>query len=478
MNPDDTIVAISSPPGKALRGIVRLSGPEAFQIAGQVFRSDSGDMRERRENARVPGRITLCNNELPASAFIFRNPHSYTRQDIVELHLLGSPVVLGMLVEACLQSGARRAEAGEFTARAYLAGAMDLSSVHGIAGLIAARSDQQLRAAERLLHGSLSQTAARAREELADLLSLVEGALDFADEPIEFITPQVLGARLAAVRAALNSTMSAALRTERWDRLPHIVLTGRPNAGKSSLFNRLTGMDRSICAPLAGTTRDTLAAPLMAGGMECLLIDAPGLMDNPAGLDAQAVEQARLAIKEADLILEIVDASCGASAAEIDPGDAALIRVGNKIDLLIDSREYPGLSSGAGQLTTDGTGFLARTLNPGRPRAPLNIFVSALTGEGCEQLKGLIAMTLYGRETDSHDSAIALMAEHRDALCASIEALDRGIELASQSRESLRNADLVALELHAAADALAILVGQDQTDEMLGRIFSRFCVGK
>jgi tRNA modification GTPase len=468
MNLEDTIVAISSPRGSAARGIVRLSGSESVRIAAGLFSPSEGeDLRAVVENRYIEGRVSVGPGWLPAAVYLFRSPRSYTRQDVVELHLLGSPGVLSLLVEACLAAGARRAEPGEFTARAFLAGAFDLSQVHGIAGMIAARSDHQLRAAERLLHGALAKTAEQAREELADLLSLVEGAMDFADEPIEFISIGELRRRLATVHESLQSTAAAGLRAERWGQLAHVVLAGRPNVGKSSLLNRLTGIDRAICAPMAGTTRDLLSAPLELESGECLLIDAAGLTEegDAAGLHGQAQAAARDAVKHADLVLHVVDATMSLAGEGHDwpalaESSAPRLIVANKCDLV--SHE---------QLATIERGL--------RPRAGVPVcLVSATTGMGCEALRSEIERVLSGRPVDVHDASIALMAEHRDALERAMDALERAIGLAAEGCQTLQNAELVAVELHVAADALGVLVGREDTEDLLGRIFSRFCIGK
>ncbi|MFQ5411438.1 MAG: GTPase [Phycisphaerae bacterium] len=552
MNIEDTIVAVSSPPGAAERGIVRLSGPRAVPITESLFEpNDESRLSYAQAPSHITGRLHLDRHRLPAAVCLFLAPRSYTRQDVVEIHLLGSPVLLGMVVEACLAAGARRAEPGEYTARAFLAGTLDLSQVHGIAGMIAARSDLQLQAAERLLHGVLSRTAHRAREELADLLSLVEGALDFADEPIEFIAPRELRRRLAGVREALASTSAAGLRAERWGQLPRVLLLGLPNVGKSSLMNRLSGLDRAICAPIAGTTRDVLSAPLVLGETECLLVDVAGLAINddtldsgrndPNTPDAQAQLAALRARTEADLVLYVMDLTTNDSVAtgcDPDPSGVPFIVVANKCDLLSDDQAAGRVNSLAEGLTPHGRvtwpsgrwhaqakrGHADRPEGAAtcQPRAERNgasrlsaalgqhdqnapsperavqpsdhatgshgqavCLTSALTGEGCDLLKDLIEAALRDRPVHADEPAIALMAEHRSALQDAIDALDRAIGLveipgnsAPEAGDALRDVDLVAAELHITANALAVLVGQDQTEDLLGRIFARFCVGK
>ncbi|MFH1418575.1 MAG: GTPase [Planctomycetota bacterium] len=466
MNLDDTIVAVSSPRGNAPRGIVRLSGGRAVEIAGQVFVCAIGEaLAGVCDNRCVDGKVSVAAWRLPASCYVFWSPASYTREDIVELHMLGASGVLAEVMEACLAAGARSAEPGEFTARAFLSGAMDLSQAHGVAGMIAARSDHQLQAAERLLHGALSETARRARDELAELLSLVEGALDFADEPIEFIGSAELHARLVSVYDALAATSAAGLRAERWGQLPHVVLVGRTNVGKSALLNRLTGLDRAICAPVAGTTRDVLSAPLVLEDLECLLIDIPGSSRGATGVAAEAQAAGRRAANGADVVLQVEDLFEGSAFG--DDGCAGLVRsdvprilVANKCDL-VPRHQWE------------------RTVAKWRTASGCVVCpTSAKTGEGCDALKAAISRVVSDRPVDIHDASIALMAEHRAALDRSIEATSRAIALAAACSESLADADLVAVELRTAADALGTLAGQEDTEALLGRIFSRFCVGK
>ena len=240
----DTIVAVSSAPGHAPRGIVRLSGPDAIPIADHLFRAD--DARPLSESAGFTahsGEVLFDDlHRVPATVYLFRKPHSYTRQDIVEFHTVGSPPVLEMMVERCLTGSARPAEPGEFTARAFLAGAMDLTEAEAVASTIRARSDAQLRAARRQMRGYLADQVRRWQDELADLLSLVVADIDFTEEPIDFISPKQLTIRLTHLQENLKGIMRTADSRERLDVLPYILLLGPPNAGKSTLLNTLSGM--------------------------------------------------------------------------------------------------------------------------------------------------------------------------------------------------------------------------------------------
>lgn len=459
---------------------MRLSGPRAFEIAARLF-SPSGNatavLSSNKKSVspctiatRQRGLILIESARLDASAWLFPESRSATGQPVIEFHLIGSPVILGMLIEALIENGARRAEAGEFTARAFLSGRIDLSQAHGVAGMIAARSDRQLRAAERLLHGELGRVALESREALADLLSLVEGAMDFADEPIDFITAYDLRSRIDSIRMRLRATADAGVRAERWGRLPRVVMTGLPNAGKSTLLNRLSGTERAISTAVEGTTRDAISVAVELGSATCLLVDVAGHRSKTGGgsrrdddIDTLAAIMAFDAAADADALLLIVDLAASPPpnecTASFVSSEAAKLVVGNQSDRA-SAEQVDSLRSWSKQ---HGCEMVA---------------ISALTGVGCDELRKRLQSIILETESSADQPIIALMADHREALESALAAIDRAATTAAQCDAELRDADLVAAELRIAAESLGVLVGMDQTEDMLGRVFSRFCVGK
>lgn len=459
---DDTIAAISSPPGRSRRGIVRVSGPRAFAVAEHLFRAGDGDpLAARCGGTCVNGsvRLTELGAEAPAMALVFTAPHTYTGQDLVELHVAGSPPLLTMLLEALLAHGARSAHPGEFTARAYLNGRLDLTEAEAVATLIQARSDAELRAAERMLHGRLSTATRDLRERLADLLALVEAEIDFTEEPIDFISPPELQARVAEITAEIRSLLDHALSTERLEELPRILLVGAVNAGKSTLLNRLTGVPRAICSPLPGTTRDLLSAPMTLDGHEVLLIDSAGLFDAADPVDRAAVESTLAQIGRVDVVCHVIDASAPAVGSEEIPRplrDAgARVIVLNKID-------RPA----------------ARAVDAGHVPSERVCRVSALTGDGCQELLRTLSDMVHGHDATDVATSLPLTARQRQSLVASAECLDRAGGICAGLDAVADAAELVAFELREAVAEIGRVAGEVTTEDLLGRVFGRFCIGK
>jgi len=435
--------------------------------AEQVFScSDGRRLADLPGHTRAPGRLRIKRHcTVPAELCLFRGPASYTGQDLVELHTIGSPPLLLMVLELLLAAGARPAEAGEFTARAFFNGKLDLAQAEGVAATVASESDAQLAAAGRLREGALSARIAAIRDELADLVALVEADIDFSDEAIEFITPADAVRRVAAIRSQMDTLLGESVVAERLDVLPWVMLVGPANVGKSSLMNRLTGLDRSICSPLAGTTRDVLTAPLDLSGLEVLLVDAAGLVDRPAAeLDELAVRAARRAAEQAALLVFVVDLADRGFVRHLERirqlPDRPIVVAGNKIDLLAARRVD-----------------VCRSRIAARVDASV-VTVSALTGQGCDRLVETIGQSLAGRKTDVSAETVALNARHRRALQDALAAMDEAAALVVGEQQALDRADLLALELREAMHHVGALVGQVVTEDLLDRIFANFCIGK
>ncbi|MBI4581488.1 MAG: 50S ribosome-binding GTPase, partial [Planctomycetes bacterium] len=417
---EDTIVAVSSPPGSGVRGIIRLSGPRAFGLAATVFVARDGlDLNQVGGPRRLPGLVQLDEDAaLPAEAYTFRSPASYTRQDLVELHTSGSPSVLAILLDKLTASGARIAEPGEFTGRAYLSGAIDLTRVEGVAAMIHAQTDAQLRASEALLHGALGRHTREMREELADLLALIEAGIDFAEEPIEFVSPGRTRETVDRIASRLDELLRTSASAERLDLLPRVVLAGRPNAGKSTLFNRLTGMDRAIQSATAGTTRDVIAAPINLPGGEVMLCDTAGVFDARPAETSDPTLQERIdvatagAIATADLVLLVIDALR-------HPADAF-----SAMSRRLEGRRFAVVLNKIDELCREGAGDVEAIL----PGVPVLDAVSARTGERVDHLQARMAELLFS-DTDKRGSALlSLTHRQRESLMDALDALRRARE--------------------------------------------------
>lgn len=464
---DDTIVAVSSPAGVSARGLVRLSGPDAFTIAARVFHGDAGvSVDQLGGYVRLSGRVRFPDGaSVPAELYAFRAPASYTRQDVVELHLIGSPPVLAMLLEALTDEGGRQAEPGEFTARAFFSGALDLTRAEGVAAVIQARSDAQLRASEALLHGELSKRTISLRDNLKELLALLEAEIDFVEEPIEFISRRERVRRIDGVLDEISVLLRDSLSAERLDVCPQVMLVGPPNAGKSTLFNALTGMDRAMASVTAGTTRDVLSAPVKLADGEVLLLDSAGLMMGGNGHEdviVRAEAAARRALTSADLILIVVDIrdEPGHVLHELrkELAGRPMVTLANKIDLVdLARREDCLLRWGANAEVMP---------------------ISAASGEGLTALREALNMKLM-THAESHGSEIlALSNRQRAALCEAADALMRAQRLCDEADSTCDRSELAAIELRDAVNALSLLVGEVTTEDLLSEVFSKFCIGK
>jgi tRNA modification GTPase len=427
----DTIAAVATPAGRGGIGVVRVSGPEVPRIARVLL----GRLPEpRRATVGAFGDIDH------GIALYFPAPHSYTGEPVLELQGHGGPVVMQGLLAACLDAGARLADPGEFTRRAFLEGKLDLAQAEAVADLIDAASREAARSALRSLSGAFSDAIATLQQRLVELRALTEAMLDFPDEEVDALHRDDAAARLGEVRRALDDVLAKSQQGSLLRSGIHVVLAGRPNVGKSSLLNRLAGEERAIVTPVAGTTRDALREPVQIEGVPLVLVDTAGLRASSDLVERLGIERTQRELERADIVVAIFEAGRVQDALESLPAGAARIDVYNKIDLA------PDFSPPAGA-----------------------VGVSAKTGEGLERLRTAI---LEAAGWSATGETLFLARERH------LRALERARgHLQAAGRESDRW-ELFAEELRLAHSALGTITGEFGADELLGEIFSRFCIGK
>lgn len=467
----DTICAIATPPGEGGIGIVRISGAGAVAVAARVVRLRSGRSLESLPShtlhladigsfsALGQDRLGRDSQMLDEGLVVYmRRPHSYTAEDMVELHCHGSRIVLGRVCEVCVAAGARLAQPGEFTKRAFLNGRIDLSQAEAVLDTIKAKSEQGLRIAQRHLRGELGRAVEQVRTELVGVLAQVEAGIDFTDEGIELIAPDDLLHAVHRTRDSVTSMLNTCRRGRVIRDGARVVMQGRPNVGKSSVLNRLLQSDRAIVASLPGTTRDVLEEGCVLEGLPVTLVDTAGLREAEDEIEREGIKRAREAQAEADLLLHVVDVTAPEmlSAPCIPDEEVPRVVVVNKIDLVSEDRvgDVIHLYRGRG---------VARVLP-----------ISAVTGQGLGDLRAAIRDLLSPQRLEASDMVVVTNLRHQAALERAIGALD-------EAGASIRNrvsADCVAVDLRGAADALGEITGAITSAEVLDRVFSDFCVGK
>ncbi len=424
----DTLVALASPPGAGLRAIVRISGPRTTDIVRALLPGFAG-VTSPCHNGVL--RLDGVRSPLPAQVWFWAGPRSYTGQDLAELHLISSPPLVHAVLAQAHAAGARAAGPGEFTLRAFLAGKIDLTKAEAILGVTQARTDEELQSALKQLAGGLAHPLQALREDLLNLLADVEAGLDFTTEDLAFISLDEMLRRLTLGLAQITLVQKQLDSRTMEHRLPRVVLAGPVNAGKSSLFNVLTA-GKALVSTEAGTTRDYLEAPLRLGEMTATLIDTAGRRDDAHADERRAQTLGAERAAEADLVLW-----CDPTAAEPAPG-------------------------GALKLATCSDAF---------PRRAGWLAVSAHTGAGLPELRSAIASRLHERPGDPWSASLSRCRHH---VLACRDHLRAAHHLALEDQP----AELLALELRLALEQVGAIVGTIYTDDLLGRIFSRFCIGK
>ena len=436
----DTIAAIATPLGRGAIGIVRVSGARAPEIARRLI----GRLPEPRVATFATARDATGQPLDEGLALYFPEPRSYTGEHCFEFQGHGGPVVLHAVLSACLDAGARLAEPGEFTRRAFLNGLMDLAQAEAVADLIDAASAEAARGAMRSLSGEFSAAIHALAARLVELRALTEATLDFPEDEVDTLHHEAAAQRLALLRAQLDQVLERSREGSLLRSGIHVVLAGRPNVGKSSLLNRLAGEERAIVTPIAGTTRDALRETILIDGVPLNLVDTAGLRESRDEVERLGVERAHREVARADLLLVVHDCAAPESGLALEaPAAAARIDVFNKVDLA------PGFAVPAGR-------------NPA-------ICVSAKTGTGIEALRQAILQAAGWR---SHGESVFLARErHLRALRAAAAHLSGAAEHAGQW-------ELFAEELRLSHRELSSITGEFSADDLLGEIFSRFCIGK
>lgn len=431
----DTIAAIATPPGKGGVGVIRLSGPKALAIGEHLTAKALSVRKAHYAYFKDQSDDTLDTG----LAIYFAGPQSFTGEDVVELQGHGGPIIQDLLLKEVIRLGARQARAGEFSERAFLNDKIDLAQAEAIADLIDSATAQAAKGAMRSLQGEFSNKVNALLKELIYLRMYVEAAIDFPDEEIDFLADDKVRKSIKTLQASLDETIKQAGQGAILRNGLRLVIAGKPNAGKSSLLNALAGHDAAIVTDVAGTTRDIVSETIDIDGLPVHVIDTAGLRDSDDTVEKIGIERARKAIDEADHVLHIIDAS--ESGVQLDMGSNNTTLVYNKVDLRA-------------------------------PTTQTGLRVSALTGTGMRELKEHIK-DLAGYAQDS-ETVFTARRRHLTALAQARDAVERGLH-----QLTLHNAgELLADELLQAQNSLNDITGEFSADDLLGEIFSGFCIGK
>ncbi len=445
---NETIAAVATPFGQGALAVIRLSGVEALPVAGQALgRAPEGLEERHAHRAKVCAENGVVLDDVVVT--VFRGPRSYTGEDVVEISCHGGVLVVQRLLERLLECGARSAEAGEFTQRAFLNGKLDLTQAEAVMDVISAQTELALRAAQHQLGGRIGVETETLRGEVLEIVAHVEAHIDFPEENIDPDTGAGLIGRLEGVKARIDKLLATAEQGRILREGARTVICGEPNVGKSSLLNVLLGYERAIVSEVAGTTRDTVEEVLNVGGIPVRLIDTAGMRESVDEIEQRGVERTRQHLAEADLILEVVDTSRekGNLLSSESRENRHHLLVLNKSDL----GAHPDWNQG------------------GR-----GVAISCREGTGMDALGEAIGDQLSLGAASWGQEAVAVNARHQDCL----RRAEKALLVAREQLSAGEGPELAAVDLRIALDAIGEVAGKVETEELLGEIFGRFCIGK
>lgn len=457
---EDTIAAISTPLGEGGIGIVRMSGPEALNIAGKVFRAKNPEWKQAGSHRLYYGYIVDEYGRVVDEVLLscMRAPHTYTREDVVEINCHGGTVPVKKILEIVIKNGARLAEPGEFTKRAFLNGRIDLAQAESVIDLIRAKTEKGLKMAAAQLTGALSQKVNELQDGILGTLAWVEANIDFPDEDIEETTAAQLIKRIENFIAETEKLLKGSEAGKIYREGVSTVIAGRPNVGKSSLLNALLREERAIVTDVPGTTRDVIEEVVNIKGIPLRIIDTAGLREAKDVVEKIGVERARNVIEKADLVLAVIDASAGITQEDQKIlgllGEKKAIIVFNKIDAGIKIEKNS-----------------AEEITGKRPA----VWISALTGEGLTELEECIAQTVLGESLGAADDEVLVARIRHKA------ALEKAVEHLREAHNTVRSGlpvDITSIDLRGAWEALGEITGSTVSEDVLDRIFADFCIGK
>ena len=457
----DIIAAIATGHSPTAIGIIRVSGEGCFALCDQVFRAANGrPFPEQPSHKMVFGEMLDAESRVidRGLAVRFPGPHSYTGEDSVEFHCHGSPVVLRELLDALFAAGARQAKAGEFTQRAFLNGRLDLTQAEAVIDLIDAETAAAARNAAAQLDGGLRRVLEPIQDSLLDITSRFYAVVDYPDEDIEDVKPEQVAEALSSAEKQLSSLLATCQRGKVLKSGVRTAIVGRPNAGKSSLLNALAGYERAIVTDIPGTTRDTVEESVLCGGVLLRLIDTAGIRDTEDVVEQKGVERSRKALESADLVLAVVDSSVPLTDEDLEVLRLAAenprwIAVFSKCDLWDTKAHSVGII--------------------GSPAPAASVTLSSVTGEGLGDLENAVAALFPAGDPKEAGS---LLTDQRQE-----EAARRARDAVRRAKDALENGltpDAVLTDAEEALDSLGELTGRTAKEEIVSRIFSRFCVGK